>query len=65
MRKSWVLLSLLLLAGCHVTPIMQVDCDPNKDKCYSVSGEILNQYLFTSEQNRMLKDNIRECRKRL
>jgi hypothetical protein len=66
MRKSWVLLSLLLVGCADKQPRIDTTiCDPAKEMCFAVSVPFLEQHFFTEEQNKMLKDNLKVCREKL
>ena len=66
MRKSWVLLSVLLIFGCAQKPRLDTTiCDPAKEMCFAVSVPFLEKHFFTEEQNYMLKENLKVCREKL
>ncbi len=66
MKKSWVLLSLLLV-GCSAKQprIDTTICNPDKEVCFAVNVPFLEKYFFMEDQNAMLKDNLKVCREKL
>jgi hypothetical protein len=68
MRKSWVLLSFLLLTGCVIptAALNTINCDPkNRDDCYSVTEEFLVDHFEMKERQKALKAAFKTCREKL
>jgi hypothetical protein len=68
MRRSWVLLSFLLLQGCVIptAALNTINCDPkNRDDCYSVTEEFLVDHFEMKERQKALKAAFKTCREKL
>jgi hypothetical protein len=65
MRRSLVLLS-LLVAGCVPAVKINTDlCNPATEVCYTVSGPFLERHLDIRHENDDMRSALRQCHKRL